>query len=186
MSVKNKHKAVKTIKRSNAAFAKLPKNKQRVAVAKDVLRLIDSKLITATNNRYVAIDGYSWGERGLEFQDVAQEKDLRCNVCALGAIMVADVCRRDKAEIADMSCIDNKDIYTRMRGIFPKKDLQLIEWAFEGRDWGELEYSTSVVKYRALEQKVDEFRRKHRKGRHKLLRAIMENIIEHDGTFTLN
>lgn len=147
---------------------------RRVRIAKDVIKLLKSKHIEATHGTYIAL-----GRSGGEYPDPLKQLDQvieqnkgrsNCQVCAIGALLVADVMLRDKMMVKDIG--SGSGLKQRLRRHFGLGQLGLIESAFEGSMMG---YSHDC--YKAID-----FGRQHKRGLNRL-KAIMRNIIRNRGNF---
>lgn len=140
----------------------LPKNQARVEIAKDVLASVK---IGKLQPDHIYCDLYGVKKGDLR----TQIPNLRCNVCAVGAMFLADIARRNKYSVTPYSessvtkgdywnCGRSKVLH-RLRDFFSDAQLDLIETHYE-YEWFQ-------------EIPDDELR----------MNAIMENIIKNKGTF---
>ena len=135
----------------------ISKAKQRVLIAKDALEWEAAGALIAAQGQYVApllapIDGSLWQQARDTFIG-------KCQVCALGALLVAKAVRYDNVTREALLGQNTQ----ALREHFDEDQLTLIESAFEG--WNDESWFDAYP---------DESAR---------FRAIMRNIIRHKGTF---
>lgn len=173
------------------------KASMRVRIAKDVLKQLNMKRITADAGCYLDfIDGYGDTlkdmDRSCEFKDYLPK---HCNVCALGSMFLSNVKFNDKLTIGQMQ----PDLYRRGLGgsvvkqnletYFDRKQMAFIEVAFEvdtGFSSGHLDddESAKALKFGKKYLHEDNYTfEQSQKDTTKRLVKIMENIIRHKGTF---
>lgn len=184
------------IRKRNAAFEKLPPEKKRVTIAKDVIKALNAKRITPKQNYYLQVgyadDGDVTNES--DAQTALLEGKLKCDVCALGSVFVCAVERMNKLKVGDLYN-DKYKMMDYLSGVFDSEQLDLIECAFE-----------RTRNHACTELDDDEARRAIELGRkfetrtgncgcgdpkctvkrpdsEACMRAIMENIIANGGTF---
>lgn len=94
----------KRIKKNNEAFRKSTPLQQRVAIAKDVLRLIETKKIVPKRGTYFAAnEKMDFGaERDIDSLSGAFKKMPSCQVCALGAVFVTTVLKLNHINVGDV------------------------------------------------------------------------------------
>src|SRR5690349_7852299 len=87
-------------KRRPIRLMQLPARKRRVKLAKDVIRLINSNLTPVTGT-YLSLymNKYTPSSTKLDKAISSMAKDESCEVCAIGALFVADVMIRDRATV---------------------------------------------------------------------------------------
>jgi hypothetical protein len=172
-----------------------PKNK-RIAIAKDVLTQLAAKKLRAAHGIYLEVvaDG-----------EFTAEEMLRkpCTVCALGGLFVACTNKVPSEINSDELGLstDNYDGFTetvlngdsdsmkpRMQAYFTREQLRLIEHAFEKRvietvDENNDEYTElELAEYWEKNSRAMKFKPKVVSPNNRL-KAIMENVIENNGTF---
>lgn len=173
------------------------KGKARVAIAKDVLKWMD------TQKMDVQQSGYLLSKTGSLFSglDVLDNADLKeklqgkeCQVCALGAVFLTTVDRFNQVGCADLLdegdwrggalSLKRRHLTNYLEKYFAPLQLCLIESAFEcGSFRTGFNSNHSALKKIA---KAEQYGVKlHRKGLgpDKRLRKIMNNIIKNNGTF---
>jgi hypothetical protein len=183
------------IAKRNALFAKMPKARKRVAIARDVLAQLGTKIVAITG-QYLASD-----LRQLNAADQLQKhlvKIKTCKACALGAMFVCGVQIANDLTVRDSGL----DSTGRLRGIdrtrstanvylrrfFSREQLALIESAYEVTDMTDedndvtldedslsdaLEFTSDIKGTGKYTPNGDALR----------LRLIMENIVANKGTF---
>lgn len=164
------------VAKENDKFRKTTKAKKRVMIAEDVIQLLKPNIIEA-ESIYISIN----------YDDIDPDNKLRkefrksegtfCEVCALGsAFLCGELRMNPEAGLIDT---ENTEWYN-MRGnseiskIFAKKQLCMIEAAFELTNEGELSMPQN--------NKSKDFGRGFERGNPRLT-AIMQNIIDNKGTF---
>lgn len=140
----------------------LPKNQARTEIAKDVLASVKIGRLRP-DHTYCDLHGVKEGDLR------PQIPNLRCNVCAVGAMFLADIARRNKYSVTPYSdsftdkedyCEFNRgQVLHRLRDLFSNAQLDLIETHYE------YEWCQAIPD--------DELR----------MNAIMENIVKNNGTF---
>jgi len=181
----------KRTKEANALFNKLSASERRVAIAKDVLVQLKAKRYKATSGTYV-----DFKNPLIEYDNVVDLKDaplcalsegVKCQVCARGSMFMSACGLFDKVTAKDMgmdegfsSSLDgfNPDFQAYEDRFFPRKQLALIEAAFEGDDVQDLLTDDQQVAAR-------KWYKAHKGGAEVRLKAIMQNIIRNKGTFVL-
>lgn len=151
----------KQLAQKNKAFAKLPRNEQRIAIAKDVIAQIRAKKFVAASTYFqlgrsdAACDPYSTPEYDLSdnvnsdlSECVAKEG---CTVCGIGSLFASAVLNNDKLKVKKVSYLDEftweddivslnierDDEVHYLRKWFDADQLDLIERYFERnyRSW---------------------------------------------------
>lgn len=171
-------------------FLKLTKAEQRVEVAKDVLKQIKAKRYVGNTGSYirgVVVDNVDMNDSVRENFDKIEE----CDVCAMGACLLSITKYKNMLTFAELPFCTSQmgSKVVDLLSIFTPKQLLLIESAFEGYDHGADRVAEDVFGYRdglSLQEieKVDNFYAKYSEDTNRL-KAIMENIISHKGTFKL-
>lgn len=153
---------------------KKTKSEMRIAIAKDVLKLLNTRRLTATPGTYLQSSTVIT-EKDVEKDRQFGAKLKNCRVCALGAMFVAEVdlndrlgCKRlfDEGDIQVEGTINlNRPLLTdRLKPFFSMRALSDIERAFEDEQFWQLTYPEPK----------------------KRLAAIMANIIRSAGTFKID
>lgn len=170
----------KQIEKQNAAFHRMSKKRQRIAIAKDVLAQLKREKYVAVRGSYVVsydLDQLSFqetDEHPFDLQEALLGNAPECSVCGLGAAFCSMARLGDKVELEDVP-----DIYEHLEPVFGMHQLALIEYAFEGCDSGyegnnnlsEEEVATCV---RFCKKWPDHDKR---------LAAIFRNVVRNEGTF---
>ena len=160
------------------AFWKLTPEKQRVAIAKDVIKQLELlKIKPKLNSGYVDLAKSYVGAPDAQVCDVVANQ--KCTVCALGGMMVSAVQLADKLRVSDIASewegiasvgyLGADICYDYLRTFFTREQLRQIEAAFEG--WTEIR----GVPYKKFEPKV--------RGAANRMILVMKNIIKNKGTF---
>lgn len=174
----------------------------RVAVAKDAVRQLQygktiakkgtlfesseiQKIFDALNN--TSIEDFTIEDvPTLNLQKFFLKKSKKpCAVCGLGQCFVSLV-RIDndldvKSDNFYANTISGNVIFNRLLKVFGKKQLSLIEFAFEGRYAGKA-FAKSFYHSVTTLDKVENFYYKNNNVKDRLI-TIMKNIIKNDGTF---
>lgn len=155
------------------------KRQMRVLIAKDVLELLAEEKLIASPGTYLRTGmdiQESWVTRDAQVGEKLLKKP--CEVCAMGAMFVAEVVRNDKLGFKQLSEETNVNTGSplnlgrhlmddRLEQFFPKQELCEIEAYFE-RDHQQVDGVFWIDTY-------PEARRR--------LRAIMQNIVRNKGAF---
>jgi hypothetical protein len=186
-------------KAENRLFMKMPKWRRRVTIARDVLAQLAAQRFNPITGRYFIADSLS----SLSWQDDLQNTQLqkqlktveKCDVCALGSMFVCGVQRANSLTIGESMIDGDGEIggtvaYEYLERFFEKRQLQLIESAFEQRnmdesspwlgesapeDWQEDYESEDIKEAIAFAKRIPDSRER--------LRLIMENIVVNRGHF---
>jgi len=163
-------------------------NEKRKQIAQDVINNINSKWIKPTTEKYFAAKIKNKFEENIELNKILKDNVTNCEVCAIGAIFVAALDRHDKLKFkqADLAykgvklntlVSDDPDwMFKYLRRWFSKKQLRLMEYAFEGSLFDDWNYKPNELKA------TKAFYIKHRSAKSRAI-AIMENVIANDGKF---
>jgi hypothetical protein len=159
--------------------------KQRVAIAKDVIKQI--KL-----GKIVLGGGYwsSWEPK--KVADTLPLKKTTCRVCAMGAVFAAKVLRNG-SDLVNAS-VNDQAIIEDLKGVFTAKQLRLIETAYEGGFCGDGDSDRPSEKQ---EKRARGFYTAHspvynenfdteddaEAMEQSRMVAIMKNVIRNEGTF---
>lgn len=148
---------------------------RRVAIATDVIKAINAKRFgkIAAGVGYVRKlkDPYFDGVPHTIDQEVASDLMPRCTVCARGAMMLCRISKYNGIEIVTDYSVDDRDTSKALKDAFSVDQLSEIEQAFESTP---SEYSgVTHAECFGASFEDDEDR----------LIAIMQNIIDHNGTF---
>lgn len=187
-------KLVTDIEQRNKAFKKLSPSKKRVAITKDVLKQLSLKRIVAKHMMYLDV------KTSVPVAAADLNKDLSlflpqvksCDACAVGSLFMcavnqADDCKLDKDAGLDSFGADQNlqklDIGDRahayLKRFFSERQLISIEDHFEQTkqsplvdDWG---FSSTITKHPTIYRIPGSADAR--------MKAIMNNIIKHNGTF---
>jgi hypothetical protein len=173
----------KEIEKRNKVFHKMSKKQQRLAIAKDVLAQLRAKKYQARPGTYAdsevmnVIDANTYGN--FDLQQCLLSKNPECEVCALGASFVSLSRLGDKV---DWSL--SQAPHSSLDPIFGKKQVQLIEAAFEGWEPDRDEEGNWITDpYTGATEATYNFCNKYELDANKRLAAIFKNIIKNDGVF---
>ena len=183
-------------------FHKLPKSEKAVLVAKDVLKQISIGRYKPQAGRYIGdlvISDFSDSNAQIneKFDSIKS-----CTACALGSILLSCTHLGNKLLFSDIGIIGkrkqvgignlkNANVVDLFKDIFSKKQLLLIETAFEGfngSSYGDDQMSDRFGEYlgkilsKSEAKACDKFTEKYNNDYDRLV-AICENIIENNGKF---
>ncbi len=181
------------------------KGEARVAIAKDVLKWMNTKKLHASScNGYVTSgDGNLFNDEDVEKNaDVKKNlKGKKCEVCALGAVFLTTVDRFNKIGCRDLvgadlmnpwtenrsrRSLDREEITGYLKSYFTRLQLCMIESAYEtsefDTDENTFEGTQSWAKIAKASKYGEDFRLAG-VGPEGRLRRIMSNIIDNKGTF---
>ena len=192
-------KAKREIARRNKIYAEASAAEKRVLIAKDVIAQLKAKRIFAETGTWTDLDvlgkAQSFNEEAGFQETFLTDNSLSCNCCAVGSLFIGCTLYANKLpnyEIRDNwelgeNLISRKKFANGFEKLFSPKQLGLIELAFEGRsefftddEWFDYEAPKLSAKENtaARVRYYDAF-----KSERDRLIAIMENIIENNGTF---
>lgn len=186
--------ALQTAK-DNLAFAKLPKAQKRVAIARDVIAQVKLGMIDVQQGKYlgdvVKVEDDNGNVVGVE----------KCTACALGSLFACAVNKPAlKLDLDDAlpaygySGADDDSMREQLGDVFSEDQLRLIESAFEMDDFLEGDDSkyqdvieddgtwTGETVFKGRLKKAVDFGERYTSDKRRLI-AIMENVIENNGTF---
>lgn len=172
-------------------FKNLSLPKQRVAIAKDVIKQIKKGCYYPKESDYINFsEDFDLSEKTLK-KDIKKNFRLikECEVCALGSVILS--CTRFTNELTFSDLLEGDDReFKKILEIFDAKQLSLIEHAFEGfhydRDgvFAGKAFDWDVILTKSEIKKTKLFHDSYSDSDDRLI-AIMENIIKNDGEFTL-
>jgi hypothetical protein len=158
----------------STAYDKMTRAERRVAIAKDVIKHIQAKRLKVKSSYGYVVHDKGWDElTGVietegKATKVAEKLKEECTVCARGAMMLCKVSKYNHYEFEKgwgISCASTTDA---LKDAFSEEQLNLIEDAFE---------LCGVSQDSWLRQILDAEDR---------LLAIMQNIVDHNGSFKPN
>ena len=164
----------------------LTKPEKRVLIAKDVIKLIKAKKIVITTGEYF-LPHSRYEYVGKQLNKVLP-KIKKCEVCALGGLFYSFVSKYNNYEINDYGINKIENYVDGMRDtledIFSKKQLYLIECAFEQKD---IQYNCQPLYSLDTITRTEGYRYYHDLefdyDDDKALIHIMKNIISNKGVF---
>ena len=161
---------------------------RRVMVAEDVLAQVKLGEIKVTSGTYLSVNQEFAG--GLCQDDALYDvinETRKCKACAIGSVFYSKItnygyCSKDHKMSAMNRGSDGIEMFETnmvdiMADAFTEKELRTLEYAFEGYNYGGIEFS---------EDDGDILRKYHHKhaSDKARLKAIMKNIIKNKGDFT--
>ena len=163
----------------------------RVAIARDVLKRLDTKKLKAANNGYLNLKVTPTEKnRDSDFKSVLARQPV-CTVCAIGGLFVSccskfnelptsTILDRPKQDTDRPGYIHFEPLVPYLENYFSAEQLALVETAFEGSVVGNLDHQEVSADQ---EENACAIYYKHPNRPTARLRAIMQNIIDNDGTF---
>jgi hypothetical protein len=154
-----------------------------IQIAYDAWQLTLIPKINLTPGRYMNAPIVSDGTFSRSVVDTPLADVSPCEVCALGALFVAQLTKRDKSDLPFLvhgSALDRKDILFALP--FAKEDLDTIETLFEGQHM----YCTGLDREQADELVSSAEDINEAWTRQELARGLFLNLIENEGSLKLN
>lgn len=185
-------------KKGNEVFDKLNKSEKRVAIAKDVIKSLNSNKFSASSGTYFNLrfkeqQNFLDSEKesdNLELQTILKSEVVTCDVCAIGGIFASKVNLGNKCKVnvkkeyfeegEDIDTPNDQEMVENLKTIFGEKELRAIEYAFEGQDIDE----TFSKDEEFPNEKYEDFYDEYDDDTERMI-AIMKNIIKNKGTFKL-
>lgn len=165
-------------------FKKLSKPEQRVAIAKDALKRLET-------GQYVAQKGH-WLSFLSDLYDLPANASLQplilqginCKVCALGGLLGSRIALANaatKGELSFINSFSDDKVFPKLRTYFTMEQLKQMEIAFElGR--GSYDYWHWTKKKQQPYEAAVIFGKRHQDNT-KRLKAILKNLIKNKGEF---
>lgn len=195
------------IESDNKEFEAMSAKDKRITIAQDCLIRLDLQQVKAETNRFVDTDTI---EEYLENNELSYDTGVKeilgtakfkCTACAKGALFLSYVGRVNNYVAYDI--VGGNSVYDsdheKLSEIFPLKQLAVIEYAFEGAQYLDIDEKRKRIKIENREaidewrkqfliekdypEDMDAFDKDYRET--DLLVAICENIIDNDGEFTI-
>lgn len=144
----------------------------RVTIAQDVLKMLDAKKLEASSGNYFYSTGLNHVAGNLGLKEALQKPEVTCRVCALGALFVAKIDRRNTLSVSRGYRMPPDEMRGWLGDIFSEVELLLIEDAFEG--FGQtagLVTPDVLAAARKFRSRIGDDEQR--------MRAIMKNIIKH-------
>ena len=152
-------------------WGKMTNAQKRVEIAKDVIKQIHAKLYRVGESGFISLgpNDFSADVQGDQVVDHLDEVNPgNCGVCALGGLMLSRIRFENNLAIRELG-LSGRDIRFALGDIFTRKMLSSIEAAFEA--W-----------FDSFWDAERDFHDSHGNHEDRLI-AIMQNIIDHRGTF---
>jgi len=168
-------------------FLALPREKQRVAIAKDVLEQLRLEKFKAQGGCYKTVylnDHKSVFDfpKDASMQNVLKEKTEKCYVCARGAILLSTIRKGNECTVEDFRWNTN---YTgpniAERKYFEHHELRSMEGVFEG--WAKDKTDMTFCTFLNERSKKLGYTSGSSECEKVLLAGICRNIIENDGAW---
>ena len=169
---------------------RLTKAEKRVAIAKDVIAQVKKKKFEATRGTYFCAPASNIHTDGkVQLQDILPE--ISCQVCGIGSLFASKVNLYNNCTLGEVSYkaygvrkidAERGELIERLRDLFSRHQLDIIEAAFEGRfiatdhKINNHEEYLAATKYPKMLKKRDAA---------SVMIAIMQNIIHNEGTFVV-
>lgn len=173
---------------ANAAFLKASPAQKRVLIAKDALARLRAGKYKATHGDWATIMGLSdaTGEESLQLE--LAKPGLTCECCALGGLMLSTVALNNQCSVDDYwadgihgsyAVGDKRKDKSRISRFFSVAQMRLIEYTFEDGNG-----ATSLAgRARIVAEAFNYIYTSKSEDPDLLLRAILNNIVRHNGTF---
>ncbi len=188
--------AYREITRRNKIYAAATLAQKRVLIAKDVIaQLKDNRFVAETGTW---TDMWSSGDfpHAVGFQETfLTDKSVSCNCCAVGSLFLGCTLYANKLLTDDIRAdwslgediISRKKFANGFQKLFSPKQLALIELAFEGQtefvmDDEDMDYTAPELSVEEEMAAVGGYYNDFKSPKARLI-AIMENIVENNGTF---
>ena len=135
------------IREHNAEFAFLSPQEKRVAIAKDVIRQLNARKLTARSKTWLTGGAGIIRIKEEDYQKPVKEilsTQASCNVCALGSLLVCAAGLANAVTVNDVRDKDSDTYFTvdmfsmtpYLKRFFSMEQLRLIELCFEHGDGG--------------------------------------------------
>lgn len=188
--------ASKNLSAKNKAFWAKSKPEQRVAVAKDVLKQIESGFYTATRGGYLSLRSvqkvYNVPIQLDTLLAFLKKEKAKCEVCGIGSIFVSMVNIGNKVttqecgldSIEECCRVGDGIMRDKLNKIFSPEQRSLIECAFEKSTYladDDHNYTADNNSIKKIEN-AKTFGLKYKTDTDRL-KAIMKNIIKNKGEF---
>jgi hypothetical protein len=173
MSKKLKNAFLKKIERTNELFNNSSNAEKRVMVAQDCIDRIKAELLEPKKDRIIKLPQNAYVNK-------ENVNSITCEVCAKGGLLASYVGRvNNYNESCYLGTYEDNVAHKKLLEIFTLKQLAIIEYAFEGK-----QYIRSVDISSILCSKLDVFYIVYETDEERLI-AICENIIRNNGDFVL-
>jgi len=182
--------------RRNRHFNNLSPAGKRIAIAKDVLKQIQAKVIKPTSGLYLNLNKTLKAKAGTELQTLFTTQVKSCSACAVGSMLFCSIVKGDKLTIDKAQCSDNnygtdkfefggdsgKDSFNHLEQYFPLSELKDIENRFELCD--SMYHTSYCWSCSPLNiSRISDCGKPKDPGDTGRLIAIMKNIIRNGGKF---
>lgn len=144
----------KRVRDKNYRFRKMPRNRQRVAIARDVLKLLDMKKLVAQRGTYLSVRPVGGGKRAdtklhaaldqahsaeQSFCEFVTNPVVECRVCAIGSVFTAAVMERGIDGTERAAERDSDEYRARFRGINRQRMVDELSPYFTTEEMDDLE-----------------------------------------------
>jgi hypothetical protein len=109
---------------------------KRVRIASDAIAQIKAKKLIPARDGYCNI--YTIVNDDTQLNKAIKANKARCEVCALGSLLIADVIKNNHLTIDEASNYGFDEINSRLANIFDTKTLMILEFLFEDTSAGAL------------------------------------------------
>lgn len=176
----------------NAKFLKLSPEKQRVAIAQDVIKQLEAEKYLAGSTYFQPRVSLDWSKG--ELAEAIEKPGAACKVCGIGALMVSACRFVDKLTVREADLNTRYEIHDYLDKYFSSEQLTLIEYYFEAsnKQFADMiedrvpEVCREQFEACAFEKPRDNHPIVNAPTRRSALRRIMENIVSNKGTFSPN
>lgn len=169
-------------------FQNLPPTEQRIRLAQDVIKHIQTKKLFALEGTYLLfgkddnpdnhfdiIDNHMT----TELKNYIAKEEANCVVCAIGALFITEVMYTNDVSMASMRHPEGINMYLRLQNYFQEEQLSLIEAAFEISAYCAEKHGNEEM----LAYKAEDFGALFETDEDRMI-AIMQNIIDNRGEFS--
>jgi hypothetical protein len=177
-----------TTAEKNARFAAMSPAEKRVAIAHDVIEQLRLEKIYATQGTYLNAPA---GNAVLESNAAETFGSAACQACAIGSLLACAIGAQDSVTLSDVNAIvglrsiemAGSDAFRYLERYFDKEQMVMIETAFEGDLISDDVFEISRQSEHECVDFHDYYRDEDGVDETRLLTAIMQNIINNNGTF---
>jgi hypothetical protein len=132
--MKKKTKAELATIKANKAFNKLSPQQKRISIAYDAIQQILMDKFQVKCGVYLEMENLENFDSDAQLKQAIPESN-NCQVCAKGALFASCVLKNNHFTVGQANSMEGSDgndkIFNHLKGIFSKKQLDLIECAFE-------------------------------------------------------
>lgn len=186
-------------KKESKPFSQLSKSQKRIEVVRDILIQIRRKVFKVIKGQYFDFDVTTEALVNVtedldtcQLNDLVGQKKVKCTGCAKAGLFLGYIDKTNHLNLrqAKEYTFENEAIIRRLKPLFSKNQLDLIECAFERSIVDEADntylsvWDSDKYKYRRTEiaEKAIKFGKKYQSNEERL-KAICKNMIKNNGIF---